>query len=293
LTPERHRIDGVNELWLQPAGVAVDPGTHLYRPAVFIECTLNFRSLRAGLNHSEDRGYTAWLPEADLAIDWDTAASDLDQGSRLMLAPQSDVGYLVGHYVAAKQEFAQYQAELVDTLSRNARLRIFYNPVFGLFSVPGDQLEEFLGVVAEAALRRVEPELKQLRRKFELQLEQIREAQSKKGRAAEGLSVDRLVSRDLQLSESETRLTSIFSHLAGTVFGTQDSQLEEYAGEKIDVELREDLDRIEDEAGQALRRLYDEYKALADEYDIFEIGLQPDNIRVNRRAILWVPVSRG
>src|SRR5262249_19173754 len=180
--------------------------------------------------------------EGDVARHWDTTACDIDQGPRLMPAPQSDVGYRPGNYVAAKQDFAQYQAELVDALSRNARLRIFYNPVFGLFSAPGDQLEEFLGVVAEAALRRVEPELKQLRRKFELQLEQIREAQSKKGRAAEGLSVDRLVSRDLQLSESETRLTSIFSHLAGTVFGTQDSQLQDYAGEKIDVELREDLD---------------------------------------------------
>jgi len=30
---------------------------------------------------------------------------------------------------------------------------------------------------------------------------------------------------------------------------------------------------------------------LANEYDNFEIGLQPDNIQVMRRILLWVPVD--
>jgi hypothetical protein len=269
------------------------PGANQYRPAVFVECTLIFRSLRAGLNHSEDHEYTAWLPEADLAIDWDNAAVKLDEQMKLAVASQPGVGYRQGRYNATRQELDQYQAELVDSLARNARLSIFYNPVFGLFSAPEDSLEEFLGTVADAALRRVEPELKSLRRKFELQLEQIREAQSRKGLAAEALSVDRLVARDLQLFESESRLTSMFSILAGAVFGTQETRHHEDTGEKIDLELREDLARIEDEAGEALRKLYAEYKSLAREYDLFEIGLQPDNIRIIRRAILWVPVPTG
>jgi len=277
-------------LWLQTGGVTKAPAAHQYRPSAFVECTLNFRSLRAGLNHSEDHEYTAWLPEADLAIDWDSAAVQLDGQVKLLLAPQQGVGYRQGRYIATKQEFEHYQAELIDSLARNARLRIFYNPVFGLFSAPEDDLEEFLDVVAEAALKRVEPELKHLRRKFELRLEQIREAQSRKGLAAEGLSVDRLLSRNLQLFESESRLTQIFSNLAGAVFGTQEARHQEPADEKIDLELREDLARIEEEAGEALRRLYAEYKSLAGEYDLFEIGLQPDSIRTIRRAVLWVPV---
>ena len=277
-------------MWLQTGDVASAPGAHQYRPAAFVECTLNFRSLRAGLNHSEDHEYTAWLPEADLAIDWDSTAAKLDSQVKLSLAPQPGIGYRQGRYVATRQEFEQYQAELIDSLSRNARLRIYYNPVFGLFSTPEDELEEFLDTVAEAALRRVEPELKHLRRKFELQLEQIREAQSKKGLAAEGLSVDRLVGRDLQLFESESRLTSIFSNLAGAVFGTQEVRHQDYPREKIDLELREDLNRVEEEASDALHKLYDEYESLASEYDAFEIGLQPDNIRIIRRAVLWIPV---
>ena len=34
-----------------------------------------------------------------------------------------------------------------------------------------------------------------------------------------------------------------------------------------------------------------QYLALANEYDIFEIGLQADNIQVARRLLLWVPVA--
>ena len=57
--------------------------------------------------------------------------------------------------------------------------------------------------------------------------------------------------------------------------------------------MREDLDRIEQEASEALRALYSEYLALANEYDIFEIGLQADNIQVARRLLLWVPVANN
>jgi len=40
-----------------------------------------------------------------------------------------------------------------------------------------------------------------------------------------------------------------------------------------------------------LRALYDEYLTLANEYDTFEIGLQPENIQVMRCILLWVPVD--
>jgi hypothetical protein len=58
-----------------------------------------------------------------------------------------------------------------------------------------------------------------------------------------------------------------------------------------EVELREDLDRVEQEASEALHALYSEYLVVANEYDVFEIGLQPDNIQIIRRSLLWVPVE--
>ena len=289
--PEKLQIEGVTDYWLRPADDVFETGTLVYRPAVLIECSVNFRSLRAGLNHSEERTYTAWLPELDLAIDWDTTAADIDEREQLTIRPDSRVGYWQGKYETTESDFEQYEAELIDMIVRKERLGIFFNPVFGLFSAPGDTIDEFLARVAEAALGRVEPELKQLRNRFELQLEQVREAQAAKGMSAENLNFESVISRKLRFFESESRLADMFSTLAGTVFGATDPRPQSDDNEASEAELREDLDRVEQEASEALRALYGEYLTLANEYDEFEIGLQPDNIQVIRRILLWVPVS--
>jgi hypothetical protein len=288
--PDRLRIEGVNDYWFRPATLAV-AGRLTYRPAALIECKVNFRSLRAGLNHSEERSYTAWLPEGDLAIDWDQPALDCYEHTQLSLQPDASLEYRPGNFKTTRKDFDQYEAELTDNLIRTERLRVFFNPVFGLFSAPGDLLEDFLARVAEAALGRVEPELKRIRGKFELQFEQVREAYAAKGLRAERLSLERFISQKLHFLESENRLAGMFSTLAGAVFGTTESRPAAEIEEPSEAELREDLSRVEQVASEALRALYDEYLALANEYDIFEIGLQPDNVLVVRRALLWVPVE--
>jgi hypothetical protein len=285
------RVEGVNESWLRPDKTQ-EPIQRVYRPAALVECKINFRSLRAGLNHSEEHNYTAWLPEAGMAIDWDSPATDIDKGS---LAPEPEAGfsYEPGNYSTTRSDFDQYEAELIDKLVRTDRLRVFFNPVFGLFSPPGDALDEFLGRVAEAALGRVEPELKQLRNRFELQLEQVREAHAAKGFRSESLNLDSFISHKLHFFESESRLADMFSTLAGAVFGTTQARVRTEDFPREEVELHEDLARIEQEASEALTALYAEYLTLANEYDVFEIGLQPDNIQVIRRMLLWVPTDRG
>lgn len=287
---ERLHIEGIAESWLEPQAGA-DRATQVYRPAVLIQCTLNFRSLRAGLNHSEEHNYSAWLPEADLAMDWDSPANQFDGLAQLISQSNPAIGYRTGNHKTTKSEFDQYAAELIEKLVRNERLRIYFNPVFGLFSSPGDELDHFLARVADAALGRVEPELRSLRNRFELQLEQVREAQAVKGSLAESFNLESFISNKLHFFESENRLAGMFSTLAGAVFGTSEPRSQEEVYRPDEAELREDLERIEQEASDALRALYDEYLTLANEYDTFEIGLQPDNIQVMRRILLWVPVD--
>jgi hypothetical protein len=289
--PERLQVEGVAEFWFRPGDEVDDASALVYRPALLIECSINFRSLRAGLNHSEERSYTAWIPESDLAIDWDSPAAEINERSQLTIRADSRIGYWQGNYQNSKGDFDQYEAELIDMLARKERLRIFFNPVFGLFSAPEDSLEDFLARVAEAALGRVEPELKRLRNRFELHIEQVREAQAAKGARAENLSLDSVISRKLRFFESENRLADLFSTLAGAVFGTTEPRSPNESYEASETELLEDLDRVEQEASEALRALYSEYLTLANEYDTFEIGLQPDNVQIIRRILLWVPFS--
>jgi hypothetical protein len=284
-------ISGITEYWMRPSAPNLEIGRQHYKPAILVECSINFRSLRAGLNHSEERNYTTWLAESDLAIDWDLPATSPHVQLKLQLQGEPDIDYVSGNYQTTANDLEQYETQLINGLIRKERLRIYFNPVFGLFSAPEDELQDFLSRVAEAALRRVEPELIQLRRKFELQIEQIREAHSDKEVDPDELS-DTLITRNMRFFESENRLAEMFSTLAGSVFGTTKPRRETESFGLLDDELREDLERVEQEASNALRALYDEYLLLANEYDPFEIGLQPDNIQVVRRALLWIPVAK-
>ena len=289
--PKKLNIEGVSEFWLRAEDAESESSERVWRPAVLIECSINFRSLRAGLNHSEERSYTAWLPEGNLAIDWDLPAITLNSMPQLASMPTLNIRYYPGDYLILKADIEQYESELINKLVRNERLQVFFNPVFGLFSGPEDPLEQFLARVAEAALSRVEPEMKHLRNRFELQLEQVREAHTAKGAHAEELNLESFISHKLHLFESENRLAAMFSTLAGAVFGTTEPRPEADIYQADEAELREDLDRIEQEASEALRTLYEEYLKLANEYDVFQIGLQPDNVQVIRRSILWIPVG--
>lgn len=283
------RVEGVVELWFRYA-LAEDFAQPLYRPAALIDCSINFRSLRAGLNHSEVRTYTAWLPEGELPIDWDSPAVRFGEGATASSAPPENAFYKHGNYLTTREHIEQFEAELIDKLARSERLKVFFNPVFGLFAAPDEELEDFLARVAEAALGRVGPELRNLRNKFELQLEQIREVHSSEGERAEGLSFESFISQKLRLFQSENRLAGMFSTLAGSLLGAKEDQAD-MDSPWDEAELHEDLRRLEQEASHALHNLYEEYTALANEYDFFEIGLQPGNIQVTRRAVLWVPVD--
>lgn len=288
---EKLQIEGVAESWLKPDNES--SGDLLYRPALLIEYAVNFRSLRAGLNHSEDRSESGWLPEGDLAMDWDSRAGSGEEISRLSLHPDPNIGYLRGNYHTTKSDIEEYVSELMEKLVRTDRLSVYFNPVFGLFSAPDDPLEAFLARVADAALGRIEPELKRLRNRFELQLEQVREAQTARGSLTEALNLESFISNKLHFFQSENRLAGMFSTLAGAVFGSAEARRKEDTYPPEESELREDLDRIEQEASEALRALYDEYLALANEYDTFEIGVQLDNIQIMRRILLWVPVDQA
>src|SRR5205085_1336849 len=145
---ERLVIEGIQEFWHHPSD-GQDRGRLAYRPAMLVECSINFRSLRAGLNHSEERTYSAWLPEADLAIDWDKPAVNGATLAQLATRPDASIAFGKGNYQTTRGDFEQYEAELIDRLVRNERLRVYFNPVFGLFSVPEETLEDFLPRIAE------------------------------------------------------------------------------------------------------------------------------------------------
>jgi hypothetical protein len=268
-----------------------DSSVTAYYPAVLIECKLTFRSLRASYHHTEERIYTAWYPENDLPVNWDQTIIDLAPGTKFSSVAVAPLPQQVGKCIFTASRLAEMEDELIDILVRKAKFSLLYNPVFKIYSTPEQTKEEFLNKVSEIALAEMEPQLKDLMRKFELKLEQVREAEERKGRKDPLPEPDLLKSLE-QRSEmftSKTRLTSMFLHSAKRALKSK--QFRGMFGGSADVinsELHETLCHIEDEACNAVNDLWESFLARSSQCDTFEIGLQHQNIQILRRGILWL-----
>jgi hypothetical protein len=282
-----------------------DPATLVYCASILIDCSINFRSLKAGMNESEERTYTAWLRPGSLAVDWDFAAIDPIVESRLDTAPDEEVRQLEHRPELDEERWSEIESELVDRLTRREKLVLHYNPLFEIFSGVRESLADFLDRAAEVALQNIEPELKQLKHVYELQLEQVREAhinrrgallaeESASGAPTSKLEIERLLRGRTEFSETENRVTSLFTGLAGLVLQVPNARDDE---DDVEIEdgpaqdLRDDLGRVEREAADALNELYTKYLEMVRSYDDFVVGIQPANIRIVRRALVWVPVT--
>jgi hypothetical protein len=289
------------QLWLRPPAEA-DERELVYRPAVLVECIINFRSIKVGLNDSQERVYSAWLPDGTLPVDWDTPLDETPTPNLIDASPAPGVRAHDAQISLDDARADEIEADLVNSLVRRERLRLLYNPPFNLFSAIGESKEDFTARVAEAVLDQIEPEMKKLKSVFDLRLEQIREAQLRKdapvfddsGNAAEDKAdLERLLLGRTEFLATEKRIASLFTgrmDLAPPVPRPQSAVTN--ADPDSELELQADLRRVEHEAAEALRELHGRYLEMVHSYDVFEVGIQASNIRILRRAILWVPVTK-
>lgn len=277
----------ISHFWLINSS---DEGSAYY-PAILVECKLTFRSLRASYHHSEERVYIAWYPENDLPIDWDKRILNLPAGTKFSSVPLKNLPQQEGKCIFSAERMAEMEEELINSLVRKEKLSLLYNPAFKIYSTPEQTKEDFLNKVSDIALSEIEPELKELMRKFELKIEQVRETEERKGRK-EPLPEPNLLKSLEQRSEiftSKTRLTSMFLSTAKQTlkFKLQRNNISLVA-DFINNELHETLSRIEREACDAANELCDTFLSRSQQCDTFEIGLQHQNIQVLRRGVLWL-----
>ncbi|MEW6734506.1 MAG: hypothetical protein AB1489_24490 [Acidobacteriota bacterium] len=285
--------DSLTQLWLMKS--QADNTASAYHPAVLIECKLTFRNLRASIHHTEERNYTAWYPEAMLPVDWDRAAIELQSDMRLASAAPYQLPTKSGNFIFTSERITEMEEELIDRLERTEKLRLLYNPAFKLYSSPGQNRDDFLERVSEKALGELEPKLKELTRRFEMKLEQVREAEERKGRkepreVLPALDLLKSIEKRSEPLISKARLTSLFLSSARLVLkpihvsSTPLSSLE-----NTNRELYETLCHIEQEVCDTVNQLCDQFLDDASQCDNFESGLQRKNIQVLRRALLWIP----
>jgi hypothetical protein len=290
--------EGCRQLWYAVPEDRDAAQAYTYRAAVLVDCILNFRSLAAGLNSSEERSCTAWLVDAAAAVDWDTPALPLLDTARLRDEPNPAVRPSPLVEPLGEARWADIDRDLIEALVRRERVVLLHNAEFGLYSQIDETREEFLARTAEVALQQVEPELKKLQHVYELQLEQVREARVRPGdgsledRAGFGAmaraEVERWMAGRTELSDAENHLASLFTGLAGFVLRLPDG--EQVDTSHVSTELHEDITRVEQEATDALNRLFTSYLDKVRACDEYVIRLRAESVRIQQRALLWIPV---
>ncbi|MBL8151031.1 MAG: hypothetical protein JNN15_13980 [Blastocatellia bacterium] len=269
-------------------------GATIYHPAVLVECKLTFRSLRASIHHTDERHYTAFYPEGELPVDWDIPAITIPTGTKLASAPPTSLPHKEGNYRFVPERIAEMEEELISRLVRKEKLALYYNPYLKTYSTPGETKEDFLRKVSEKGIVDLEPELKELMRRFEMKIEQVREAEERKGRHDSLPDPDliTMIEKRSELLTSKARLATVFSMFLNSAKTHYKPKRKTNPGFKIEhakLELRETLQHIEQEASDAVKELCEEFLDRTTQCDTFEIGLQRHNIQVLRRAVLWIP----
>jgi hypothetical protein len=186
------------------------------------------------------------------------------------------------------------QSDLVEHLVGHAHLRLYYNPFAKLYSKLGESRDEFVRRVHEEALNQVQPQLKSLARRLQRQLEQLRESP-----LPEELPAD--VFEELE-STRRKLISKIESKVDALILGNADALPQALSSTRAPIkvpdeirEMKEELDRIEADVLRELDSLLREQAGQAAACEEYLMRLQPTNIKVIRRALLWVlkPVRAG
>lgn len=266
-----------------------------YRPAFFVECSFKFHNLRAHIKHTEDRRYITWVPRGEGSPNWDhNPVSTIEDGG-IWTGPQFEIPHLQEGFELGQTLFESHLESLVEDLSRTEKLRLWFNQNFDEFSNPGETRQKFIERLSDRAAGSIEDELAQLISHVNLKLAQVRQSEERKGRKLqlpEAKLNSVITGRRNELLTSQGRLEHLFQSGERLVV-TDDDKIESFAAlDPENRELHETLERIEQETRRKLNDLCTGCIQQVSECDEFVIGLQPQQIKVTRSGILWIPVRQ-
>ncbi|HMW02318.1 MAG TPA: hypothetical protein PLL06_15020 [Acidobacteriota bacterium] len=283
----------IGQHWLCPEPTTTATFTH-YRPAVFLECQLRFHHLRAHIKHTAEKRYTAWYPRGQASVDWDIPALGDTEVLNIAMGPPHHLPHKTENFDFSDQNFREFIEEKLNKLVRTARLKVFHNAHFDVFSEPDETRDHFITRLAEKAPDSIENDLNNLIRRVNMKISQVRETQERRGRKLEIPEMfinDILMERRHELFASQYRLEALFSSGEKLLVTSSDGIASFPINDPEYIEMMETLQLIEDETKRELNELCTRCIQKVSECDLFEIGLQRNQIHILRKGVLWVPTA--
>ena len=278
------------------ADVDASDGTSAYRAGLALRVKLLFDETRADIRHEEEWEAVLFPLTPDSRVE-DAVVVDYDDRD-FRDEPGRDTPYLLPEVPLQSGAFFKgLQKDLLEHLYRGRTLGLFRNPALKLYSRVGETEEAFRARCLEAAEKEADADGAKLRDRFESKLATARERRDQAVRRMRELEVDVGSRRQQELVSGAGELLSMFlggkararslSGIASRRSQTKRTKERlESAAERLE-DYDEAIVALEDELGEEIGKVWDEWKEKAEAIEPFEVPLEKTDIRVEQPTLFW------
>lgn len=280
------------------AEVGAVPGSLRLEPAVIARFRLTFDEKRADLDHREE--WEAVLFPLGGHVDPGSART-VDYDDRdLRSDPPDGARYVLGDAPITQATFYRdVERGLAEQAYRQRQLEILRNPDLGLYSRVGEDRGAFIERCRHAARDRADQEAAGLRDRLEKRMDRLRDTIARAERRVRELEVDVSARRQQEIVAGAGKLISMFMRGRASATALSGASSRRSMTRRTEERLRTAADRqtdqetelreLEEDLADSLAEIVDRWEASAEKVDTVQVGLEKNDIAVDRVALLWIP----
>lgn len=252
-----------------------------YRPFVLAEAIVTHAESRSGTHLQSGRAYIAPVT-AEGQVLWHQA-SQIDAEKldiRAVPDPTREMELGVSPETLV-QNVAQSQDGFKQFLEANARLLIFHNEAFSIYSEPAETREAFIERCLEEANRELEDEQERLESTFRRRIDQLRERADREQREIDDDETrPRTEKKEVNVAWGQT----LYNITSGRPAAVADADVS-----VREVDYLENIAQIQKVWDRELQSLREDLTSKAKSIEEISIVPTPKNIDVTKYLILWAP----
>ena len=256
-------------------------GTGNYRPFVLAEGIVTHVESRSGTHHQTVRSYLAPINPQDGKVVWHEASQIDEEKLDIRAVPEPARRAVVN---VTPEVLVQNAAQSMDGfrqfLEQKARLHIFHNPAFSLYSEPAETREAFIERCMEIANRQLDDHQERLESTFRRRIDQLRERSEREQRE---------IDDDDTLPRTDKKEVNVAwgQALYNITSGRPTAVVDPTASSVREVDYLENIAQMQKSWDRELQSLRDELTAKARAIEDVAIVPTQKNIEVTKYLILW------
>lgn len=285
--------------WARDLGVGPDGGR--LEAGVAVRVRLLFDEAVADLRHEEE-WEAVLFPLGASPRPQDARAVDYDDRD-FRDAPVSEAPYALPEAPVQRADFFRSLGNAFEEhLFRSRTVEVPRNRKLGLFGRVGESREAFVARCLEAAEGRADEEAARLRDRYAKRLVSARDRKAQAERRVRELEVDVGQRRQQEMIAGAGEVLGMFLGGRRSVRGLSGAASRRSQTVRTQERLRSAEERLggfdeairdlEDELAEEITTIWDEWRAVAEDVETLEVGLEKTDVRVDEVRLFWAPGGR-